>query len=759
MRGTRWLLLVAIAAILGGIVIKYRAQKSVIRAEAPPPPQPLSESLNAEAKLFEFTKKSGSGKCPIYHVSADNFRQSKDSSHVDLTNVAVQTYNKECTAYNLSRSAAATFFANDNRLYCDGDAEITLNIPVEGKPKHTPVSVKTSGVVVDVATGKAETDRPSSFTFENGSGKAIGASYDPESHELVLKSGVEVDWKSTGPNAKATKIETASLVYHEAASEILLNPWGKMTRESTVVEGENVVIHLKEIGSKRVISQVHAIRAHGTDTLPARNLQYAADDLTVDCDDDGEVTKITGQNNARLTSTAASGVTDVAANHVDLDFHVEKKQSILTHVAANGQAVVTSKPLPAPGREPGETHVLRSETVDMKMRPGGHDMDTVITQAAGTLEFLPNLPAQHHRILTGSDMRIAYGAQNRVESFHATNAKTQTEPTVEEKKRNRATSLTASKELTARFDPKTGHMASMEQSGEFSYEEGDRKARAQKASLDSAQNVILLDGAARMWDAAGSTSADHIRMDQRTGDFSADGNVNSSHMPDRNPKKNSQMLSGDEPLQAKARRMESHNHNRQIHYEGNVVMWQGADRITAEVVDLDRDKRTLLANGNVVNYLWEEPKEDQKKKGATPVLTVVKAPHLAYSDANRLAVYTGGVNLTRPGMQVKSRELRAYLAEANSDSRLEKALADGSVEIIGTAKDHTRTGTAEHGEYYTEDQKVLLNGGEAKLVDTVNGKPKASIQAPILTYFADDDRLLGNGGPNQPVHSRIEKGK
>ncbi len=122
-----------------------------------------------------------------------------------------------------------------------------------------------------------------------------------------------------------------------------------------------------------------------------------------------------------------------------------------------------------------------------------------------------------------------------MESFRAKDAKTQTDPTAEERKRNRASSTTSSQELLARFDPKTGHLAMMQQNGNFAYEEGDRKARAQKSSLDSDSNVIILDGAARMWDATGSTSADHIRMDQRTGDFTAEGSVNSSRLPDKNP--------------------------------------------------------------------------------------------------------------------------------------------------------------------------------------------------------------------------------
>jgi hypothetical protein len=92
--------------------------------------------------------------------------------------------------------------------------------------------------------------------------------------------------------------------------------------------------------------------------------------------------------------------------------------------------------------------------------------------------------------------------------------KTTTDPTAEERKRNRTVSVTTSRDLRARFDPKTSRMAAMEQTGDFTYDEGGRKARAAKAIMDSDQNTILLDTGARMWDATGSTSADRIRLDQ-----------------------------------------------------------------------------------------------------------------------------------------------------------------------------------------------------------------------------------------------------
>jgi lipopolysaccharide export system protein LptA len=245
-------------------------------------------------------------------------------------------------------------------------------------------------------------------------------------------------------------------------------------------------------------------------------------------------------------------------------------------------------------------------------------------------------------------------------------------------------------------------------------------------------------------------------MDQRTGDFTAEGQVNSSRLPDKDQKKNSEMLSGDQPVEAQARQMDSSNHNRAIHYEGDATMRQGANRIQAGVIDVNREKRTLVADGNVVTNLWEEPNGDEKKSAA-PVHTVVHAAHLVYTDENRLAFYTGGVLLNRPGLQVKGKELRAFLAESGADSRLEKAFADGAVEIVETAPDRTRTrtGTGEHAEYSTDVQKVVLRGGRPKLVDSVKG----SMQGDELTYFANDGRLLGSGSPQQPITSRIRRKK
>ncbi len=107
-------------------------------------------------------------------------------------------------------------------------------------------------------------------------------------------------------------------------------------------------------------------------------------------------------------------------------------------------------------------------------------------------------------------------------------------------------------------------------------------------------------------------------------------------------------------------------------------------------------------------------------------------------------------------MVVRAREIHAYLAESGSDSRLEKAIADGAVNIFQSSPDRTRNGTGEHSEYYPDEQKILLTGGTPKMVDSLKG---TTVAPAGLTYWADDDRLLLNGSKDHPVQTRFKRKK
>jgi lipopolysaccharide export system protein LptA len=755
MRGTRWLLLVAILAILGGVGATYRLQKRLLRERAPVQPARLAGEL--QSSLEDWVWSQSEGGHPKVTLRAGNFRQVKQSGITELERVQLQIFHAAGT-YDVVKCATAQFTQAERRLYSEGDVEITLGVPVEGQPTRTLVSVRTSGLTYDYNSGTASTGRGASFVFENGKGKAVGAAYDPKAKELHLYHEVELDWKAPAPHAKAMKLEAGELIYQEGSSKIWLAPWARLTRENTVIEAASASVTLQN----GAIRQVDASHGHGTDHYPNRQLEYSADQMWVNFSDKGTVEKVAGEPNARLTNVSEASQTNVTARRVDLEFVEANGESVLTKVLASGDGVVESKPVPAPGRLPAETRIIRSAAIQVGMRPGGKQIDSIATQAPGTMEFLPNRTGQRHRLLTGEHMLITYGEQNHVQSFRAEQAATVTDPTPEEAARKRVPSKTNSRNLTAQFDPKTGQMTHMEQTGDFSYQEGDRNARAAKAMLEQQQNMITLETGAKMWDGTGSTFADRIRMDQRSSDFEAEGHVTSSRLPDKK-KPSSELLSGDEPLQAVAETMSSVDHNRQVKYRGKVVLWQGASRVLAERVDIDRNQRRLTASGGVVTQFLDEPKKDggkgppgasaagAAKKTGTPVFTVVRAQDLVYTEENRLACYTGGVTLARPGLNVKATELRAFLNESGADSRMDHAFAEGNVAILQRSPDRTRNGTGQHGEYYTADQKIILRGGAPQLVDSKRG----NTQGAELIYFADDDKLVVNGAPEKPAASSV----
>jgi lipopolysaccharide export system protein LptA len=746
MRGTRWLILVAIIAILGGVATVYKLQNRALREQAPSKPAALPPALNSAAQNWSWIQTS-EGRT-VCRVTAKDVRQVKDANRLELEQVELRIPSRHGDTYDLVHSAHAEFNQSSKSLYSDGAVDITLAVPKEGPPKHTLVSIHSSGVTFDSSTGKAVTGRPTTFTFEHGEGHAVGASYDPNSHELHMDSQAEVTWSVPGPHTKPMKIEAGQLTYREEAGGIWLSPWSRLTRESTVVEAGDTMITLQN----GVIHHIDALNAHGTDSYPGRRLQYGAEHVAVDYDENGEVSKITGQRQARLTSTSDTAQLSAAGDEVDLEFSDSQGESVLSRVWVQGHGYLESKPLPRAGQPTPETRILRSPLIVMLMRPGGREIDAMETHAPGSLELAPNQPRQHHRKFEGERMWIRYGPQNRIESLRSINCRTETDPTPEERARKRPPILTASKNVSAAFDPKTNQMTRMEQWDDFSYQEGDRHARAARAILEQAENRITLDQHARLWDSTEATSADHIRLDQRTGNFSAEGHVNSSRMPDpQNKKSDSAMLSGEEPVQAVARTMTSANHNKLVVYQGGVVLWQGANRIQADRVEIDRGKGRLVADGHVITQSRED--DPSKPGGAPPVFTLVKAPHMDYTDQDRVAHYSGGVFLSRAGVQVKARELRSWLAEQGAKNRLTKAVADGGVEIVQSTEGRTRTGRSEHAEYYTDEDKVVLRGGDPELVDSLRGNTRGA----ELVYFTDDDRLLVNGSPAHPVISRIRR--
>ena len=765
MQHLRWLIVTAFVLILA-FVTKLYLKGGPAEAHTDTGLVKMAEGVSMQGQKWNATLSNGSHE--TVRIRAQNMRQNKDSGKLDLEDVDLEIPKKTGNKYDKIHTAKAQFDTGSQTLFAAGDVEIILAVPEGQEPNGHLLHIKTSAVTF-VKDGKASTDKAIEFAFDRGSGRGVGAEFDPESRNLTLQNQVTLDWTGVNPKAPPMHVEAGHAMYKEKESIVFLEPWSKMSRDTMTMEAGPAVLKLL----KGRIDTVETTNAKGVNAQPLKKLEYEARQLNMKLTEKGQVSSMLAEKDAVLVSTSPTARTQINSDKIAMAFDPGEKDTSLTKAIATGHSVVESKPIPRPNVLLGDTKILKSDTIDLTMRPGGEDIDNVITRSAGTFEIIPNRPTQSHRWITGDQFWIQYGDGNQIQSFRTVNASTRSEnppkpPKPGQKKPpDNPPMLTWSKTLKADFDPKTSQMMTLEQEQNFRYEAGERKALAQKGTLDQAKDVITLAGAARVWDATGSTNSDTIVMNQKSGDFEATGHVNTTRLPDK--KGNSSALSNnDEPTQGKADKMTASNNSTRILYEGNAISWQGPNRINADKIDIDRENGILRAVGNVVSQFvdkneevakpGDKPKTDAKKsdnkktdakqeKKAPPkersasIYTVVKAPEMVYTEDNRLAYYKNGALMTRPGLTVKGQEIRAFLNDSDSDSSLDRAVVDGQSEITMVNEKRKRVGTSEHAEYYADEEKIMLEGGTPKFADSLKGRTEGR----QLIYFSGDERMIVDG--------------
>jgi lipopolysaccharide export system protein LptA len=751
MRRLRRLLLVAISVVLAVVAVTYSWRKAALDRLAPVASPPLPLHIQAEGRDWVYTHHEGDR--PRVEVRAARMRQIDRPAELELEGVELRLFDQDGLKYDHVKSAFARFDTRNGDLYSDAEVEITLGVPLGGPPPDDPVIIRASGVHFDTSTGKAVTDRPAWFRHGRAEGKSVGASYDPAWSDLRMHAQVELRWLPARPDGKPMTIEAGQLVYKQDQAKVYLSPWSRLKRGNLTLEAAESVVTLE----RDTIQRVDAQRARGRDRYPRRTIEFAADKLAIEFGEGAVVQKIVGEQNAQLVAVSEADQTSVASDQIFLDFRPAGGDSVLESALAMGGSRLESQPRARPGSLPPETRLLRAEVIKTLMRPEGDEIETIETHTPGTVEFIPNRPEQRRRRIDGERLWIHFGPDNRIRAFRAIQVATRSEPAAAEQRKS-SPSLTWSQDLLAQFDPASGKLLQLEQWGEFRYQEGSRRAVADKGTLDEARDTLALSGKARVWDETGSTAADELILARASGDLTAAGNVRTTRLDDK--KAASDLLASGEPVHATARRMVAANRRTNIVYEGDAVLWQGANRLRAERIEIDRNLRRLSAAGNVTSQLLEKANSGAAGDGEAPKYLLVQAAEMVYVEPASEAHYRENVRLRRGALEVAAHELRAHFSKSgeaqsgdDSEMALEWAAADGQVTIIERQGEHTRVGSGEHAEYYAREEKIVLNGGRPKLVDSIRG----TTEGRRLTYFARNDRLLVEGAEAQPAVTRLRR--
>lgn len=532
MRHTRWLFLAAIVAIIFVVGAAYVKSRAILANEVVVHPKPLETGVDGRADNgWEYTVFKGDQK--HFTIRARKFRSIKEPSLIELEGLELQLYHQNGEKSDLIRSEKGEFDTAANTLYSDGEVDIVMGVPAGQPPTGRLLRIHGSGMHFARDTGKATTDRAVTFSFDRGKGSAVGAEYDPNSRELQLHSKVVLDWAGKTPKAQSMHVESDQAIYTERDSKVVLFPVSRFTRDTLHMEGGRSDVLL----DKGAIRFARMQMARGVHDDPGRKVEYAADELNLNFDDGMVIRTIDGHDHAQLISTSDTARTTVNSDRLDMDFETTDKESMLKTAVAAGKSVVQATPIPRPGTQPADTRILRSDVVRLAMKPGGKEIDRVETDGPGKLEFQPNQPDLPKRSMQGDRIWVAYGKENRIQSVRSVNASTLTErpPKAPGTRQGSMPTVTRtqSKDILATFDPNTSELVRLEQTTNFQYEEGDRRARGDKATLDQSKDLMTLDGSARILDPTGSVNADRIVMNQKTGDYTADGHVSSTRQPDR----------------------------------------------------------------------------------------------------------------------------------------------------------------------------------------------------------------------------------
>jgi len=795
-RRARWLLLLAIVLILVAVTVVFVTRRRELARLRPKVSAPLPVGTLGTAEMWEYEVTSGDE--VHIRMRAKSFRQIQDPPRILLQNMEMEVRNFKSGTRDLVNTAEASFDTNANQLYSEGEVAIQVRLPIDGSPPDHKMIIHSTGVYFDTKSQRMWTDRHARMEFDGGEGEGDGASYDPATHVIEVKNAVRIHWQGEGGGAPM-ELEAAQAFYREQGSTVDLQAPVKLKRGTLSVDGGPTLVTLVD----GQISTVETAPASGSDQLPKRKVDFGAQRLKLWFNGQSLIQKLEGNGAARVVTHDAGGETLMTGDKLDLAFVTSEGESQLSHAVATGHGRIETHPAPRPAvkdaaqnqpKQPAQQgpKVLTSEMLELMMKPGGQEIDQARTLAPGKLEFLPATPADRRRQLDAAQMTVWYGAQNVVSRFHATKAVTRTEtparPAPGGKPAPPTISVTRSRELEAHFDTK-GQLTTMDQTGDFTYEEGPRRAKAESAQMDEVNNSMLLRGRARAWDESGSTDADEMRIDQKTGATLAKGHVSSVSLPDqkssKEPKDSSKpadigLIANDKPLMGSGQEMSSWDRNRKIRYSTGAAVWQGSTRIQASDILIDRDAQKLEARGGVVTRVPDQrqpeasppdkaandPKAPGKSAKNAPDsetprnFSVITARVFTYDGKLKQGLYEEDVHLVRSGVDMRSKFMRAFFEDVpkqggGTETRLEHLQADGSVEVVQRPQGHVRQGFGDHAEYYLQDERMLLTGEQARVTDPERG----ATRGPRITWLARYDKVVVEGEKkNDRVVSQSIKG-
>lgn len=771
-----------LVAVLGGFLVYARYR---IRHFGKDLPGKLGINIQQTANGFTFSK-SEQGHT-IFTIHASKLVQFKDNGHAILHDVAITLFgppgsNREDHVYGSDFDYDQT----NGVASAKGEVQIDLQSlqPSRGQQpsagesaEKDTIHVKTGGLTFYQKTGIATTDQPVEFQLPKAAGNAVGATFDSKQGVLVLDNQVELATSSNGEPA-IVHASHAQFV-RDSRQAFLVNAETEFRNERSTAD--QAIVYFRQDGSAQRIDakgNVHTVlddgaqttsqtanilldeKSHPTQAVMGDGVNFIAKDDaqsmhgnavegTISFGPDVALRHAQFRNAVSFVDQQlkldndphGSATRQVSASKLDIDFTTgSDRKAIAQKALATGNAVATLRTIPSKGPEQSTTisadqllATLSNGRAIQQLDGTGHTKIVDLAQDGSTNTSI------------GDTLHITFVPQDK----DAAVVKPTKSPTPQ-----------AAQIDTAVQD---GNVSLAQTPAKDAKTQSPLHATAKRAEYHAADQVLHLSGNPRINNGAIDLTAQIVDYHRDTGDATAKGDVKATYLHGANQQDSStdSMFGGQGPVHIVASQADLQHASGDSIFRGQVRMWQGADSVSAPLIELSRTQQTLKAYGDDKPHAVDTTIASVMGSKREQSVIRVKSDSLYYSDKDRRGDFKGDVVARAPDGTIRSDQAQFFLhpltqqkvqgqATAASQpavsSQIDRIVAQGNVVLTQPG----RKGEGEKLVYSSADGRYVLTGSPGnppKIADATRGTTTGS----ALIFNDQDDSVEVSGGQSAAV--------
>jgi lipopolysaccharide export system protein LptA len=784
---------------------------------------PLPPGVNVVREGGGWTYSRSNGSKTLYTIHAANFEQGKNGKTA-LHDVSVVLYGKKDDrrdrlsgeSFEYDEKGGVLRALGQVHIDLEGAAATQLKDPLQSRAEQpgsaNVIHVTTSGLVYLEKLGIAATSEDVDVQSGQMSGHARGADYSSDSGMLMLHSAVKMSGTAGG---RPVRITAAQAQFDQRAQQArLVNATYESDGKS--ISAEHAVLHRRTDGTlDQIDADGNVVLAEQDGKALARHaeLQMNASGKPASALLTGDVVYTSSQPARQIRSQAGEARVTFAANgNIEPDHAVflgSVHMAERTGAAGSSPDRWNSRDLDAGKVEmwmaagpEGRAGIRNAQAtgnaklamVDFSQTSKGKpaartdlaaDQLKAAMSQSGAGVSLDQISGEGHTSLlqVGSDgVEQTSQGDTLLAKFRPASA------TSGEKGRAEGNLLAAGTLMSA---VQQGHVTMIRrlprhaQANAKPATEEVQRASADRASYDGAKDQLLLSGAVRMSDTAGSLWAEQVNFIRPTGDAHATGSVKVDYTQN----------SGGEPMHILADRADVRNATSSATFFGSPVrVWQNGNQVQAPEVEIDREKKQLIARGNsttqsrsvnsasvrtmLVSAAGDAAKNAPSSGPAVSCGTARATPPgsstgqitssgavrilsdgLMYSGVSQQVAFSGGVRADTADVTIRAAQAIAYLVQdgrvrttsaASIAGGLDRMVASGHVQLA-RAQEHV---SGDQLVYEAAQRSFLLSGGPSEPAKAVDARGTST--AAAFRFTACDDTLEALGQASGVMEQRVE---